>query len=34
VDYDSLHQIATEVGFSARKIHEEDNHFLAELTLI
>jgi cyclopropane fatty-acyl-phospholipid synthase-like methyltransferase len=33
VDYDSLHQVATEVGFTARKIYEEENHFLAELTL-
>lgn len=33
VDYDSLHKIASEVGFTARKIYEEDNHFLAELTL-
>jgi cyclopropane fatty-acyl-phospholipid synthase-like methyltransferase len=33
VDYDTLHQVATEVGFTARKIHEDDNHFLAELTL-
>jgi cyclopropane fatty-acyl-phospholipid synthase-like methyltransferase len=33
VDYDSLHKVAIEVGFTARKIYEEDNHFLAELTL-
>jgi hypothetical protein len=33
IDYDSLHKVATEVGFTARKIYEEDNHFLAELTL-
>jgi cyclopropane fatty-acyl-phospholipid synthase-like methyltransferase len=33
IDYDSLHKVATEVGLTARKIYEEDNHFLAELTL-
>lgn len=32
IDYDSLHKVATEVGLTARKIYEEDNHFLAELT--
>jgi cyclopropane fatty-acyl-phospholipid synthase-like methyltransferase len=33
VDYDSLHKIATEVGFTCRKIHDDENHFLAELIL-
>ena len=33
VDYDSLHKIATEVGFTCRKSHDDENHFLAELIL-
>ncbi|MFM7666959.1 MAG: class I SAM-dependent methyltransferase [Bacteroidota bacterium] len=33
VDYDSLHEIAVNVGFTTRKIYEKDNHYLAELTL-
>jgi SAM-dependent methyltransferase len=33
VDYDSLHTIATEVGFTSRKLYEEENHYLAELVL-
>lgn len=33
VDYDSLHKIATEIGFTCRKIHDDENHFLAELIL-
>jgi cyclopropane fatty-acyl-phospholipid synthase-like methyltransferase len=33
VDYDSLHKIAIEVGFTCRKIHDDENHFLAELIL-
>jgi len=32
VDYDNLHKIASSVGFSCKKIYEENNHFLAELT--
>jgi SAM-dependent methyltransferase len=33
VDYDSLHKVATEVGFTTRKLMEVENHYLAELVL-
>ena len=31
VDYDNLHDIASSIGFKCQKVHEENNHFLAEL---
>lgn len=34
VDYDNLHKVALKVGFKSVKILEEDNHFLAQLTLV
>jgi cyclopropane fatty-acyl-phospholipid synthase-like methyltransferase len=34
VDYDNLHQIATKVGFKSVKVLEQDNHYLAQLTLV
>lgn len=34
VDYDNLHQAATKVGFKSVKVLEQDNHFLAQLTLV
>jgi hypothetical protein len=34
VDYDNLHQVATKVGFKSVKIMEQENHFLAQLTLV
>lgn len=34
VDYDNLHRVATKVGFKSVKIMEQENHFLAQLTLV
>ena len=34
VDYDNLHQIASSIGFKSEKIHEENQHYLAQLTKI
>jgi SAM-dependent methyltransferase len=34
VDYDNLHRVATNVGFKSVKIMEQENHFLAQLTLV
>jgi hypothetical protein len=31
VDFDNLFKAAESVGLKARRIHEEDDHFLAEL---
>jgi hypothetical protein len=31
VDFDNLFKVAESVGLKARRIHEEDDHFLAEL---
>lgn len=33
VDYDSLHIIANKVGFSCKRISEQDHHFLAQLSI-
>ena len=33
VDFEKLSEIASEVGFKSKVILEDDNHFLAELTL-
>ena len=34
VDFDNLFKVAESVGLKARRIHEEDDHYLAELTKI
>ena len=34
VNYDNLHRVATKVGFKSVKIMEQENHFLAQLTLV
>jgi hypothetical protein len=34
VDYDNLHKAAVKTGFKSVKIMEQDNHFLAQLTLL
>jgi SAM-dependent methyltransferase len=34
VDYDSLHLAAKKVGFKSVKVLEQDNHYLAQLTLL
>lgn len=34
VDFDNLFKVAEKVGLKARRIHEEDDHYLAELTKI
>jgi hypothetical protein len=34
VDYDHLHQAAVKLGFKSVKIFEQDNHYLAQLTLL
>ncbi len=31
VDYDTLHEKATKIGFNCRRIEETDNHYLAQL---
>jgi cyclopropane fatty-acyl-phospholipid synthase-like methyltransferase len=33
VDFDSLSEMAEGVGFEVSKVHEDDHHYLAELTL-
>jgi SAM-dependent methyltransferase len=33
VDYDSLHIIANKVGFSCKRISEQEHHFLAQLSI-
>ena len=33
VDYDSMHEIATKLGFKCKRIMEQDNHYLAQLSL-
>ena len=33
IDYDSLHIIANKVGFSCKKVSEQDHHFLAQLSI-
>ena len=33
VDYDSLHIIANKVGFSCKRVSEQENHFLAQLSI-
>lgn len=33
VDYDSMHEIATKLGFKCKRILEQDNHYLAQLSL-
>jgi hypothetical protein len=32
VDFDTLFKVGSEVGFTVRKVAEQDEHFLAELT--
>jgi SAM-dependent methyltransferase len=34
VDYDNLHKVAAKVGFKSVKVLEQENHFLAQLTLL
>jgi hypothetical protein len=34
VDYDNLHHVAKKVGFKSVKVLDQDNHFLAQLTLL
>lgn len=34
VDYDNLHKAAVKLGFRSVKVYEQDNHYLAQLTLI
>jgi hypothetical protein len=33
VDFDNLFQAAANVGLKAKRLHEEDDHYLAELSL-
>jgi len=33
VDYDKMHEIATKLGFKCKRIMEQDNHYLAQLSL-
>jgi len=33
VDYDSMHEIATKLGFKCTRVMEQDNHYLAQLSL-
>ena len=33
IDYDCLHIIANKVGFSCKKVSEQDHHFLAQLSI-
>ena len=33
VDYDSLHIIANKVGFTCKRVSEQENHFLAQLSI-
>jgi hypothetical protein len=34
VDYDTLHDIATQAGFKCQRVFDLDAHFLAQLTKI
>ncbi len=33
VDYDTMHDIATKIGFKCKRVMEQDNHYLAHLSL-